>query len=292
MSDMDLWDMSHIDQNSMDAVLPGKRVLIVGGGKMGAAILDGFLSLFEPGHISVCEPDSQRRAELETRYPAIITFSHLDHIEDQMYGPEDWIVLAVKPQIMGSVLDDINRIGAQAVVISVAVGISITSLQESLPLATVIRIMPNLPVMVGEGMILLAASDQASDRQIDEVAEALFELGDVSFIKESDIDICAAISGSGPAYFALIIDAMEKAGANAGLPANLARDLALVTMMGTADMLDMTGEEPVELARAVQSPGGTTEQAVAVLEERGMTAMFDDAVKAAIERAAQLRDGA
>jgi len=288
MQDMDLWDASVVDESS----LSDNRVLIVGGGKMGAAILDGLANVFEPGRITVSEPDDMRRAELQHRYAEINTISGLDQIEDHSYLAEDWIILAVKPQIMGEVLDDINRIGCQSVVISVAVGIAIEQLQESLPLASIIRIMPNLPVMIGEGMVLLAAGDRATSEQIDAVADACYELGDVSFIDEADIDICAAISGSGPAYFALVIDALEQAGVAAGLSSSLARELAITTMMGTADMLDMTGEDPLDLAKAVQSPGGTTERAVATLEEHGLSNMFASAIDAAIERARELKDGA
>jgi len=287
MQDFGLWDVSDIDASLMAQ----RRVLIVGGGKMGTAILDGFSNLFSAGCLTVCEPDDVRRQELSMRYPDMGTVSSLSHIEDHTYEADDWIILAVKPQIMDEVLDEINRIGCQALVISVAVGISIAQLQESLPLATIIRIMPNLPVMVGEGMVLLAPSQRATDAQIDEVAHACFELGDVSLIAEDDIDICAAISGSGPAYVALLIDALERAAIAQGLPANLARDLVITTLIGTADMIDVTGEEPTELAAAVQSPGGTTERAVAVLEQAGMADMFDRAVRAAIERAAELRDG-
>jgi len=288
MQEMDLWDVSVVD----DGALNDNRVLIVGGGKMGSAILDGLTNVFEPGRITVCEPDDMRRAQLHDHYPEVNMIAGLGQVEDHSYLAEDWIIIAVKPQIINEVLDDINRIGCQSIVISVAVGISIAQLQESLPLASVMRIMPNLPVMIGEGMVLLAAGDRATNEQIDSVADACFELGDVSFIEEADIDVCAAISGSGPAYFALVIDALERAGIDAGLSPSLARDLAVTTMMGTADMLDMTGEDPLELARAVQSPGGTTERAVAVLEERGLTSMFAAAINAAIERARELKEGA
>jgi pyrroline-5-carboxylate reductase len=287
MQQFDLWGPSPID----DSLNSDKRVIIVGGGKMGTAILDGLIPLFEPGSLAVVEPDDARRTELRMRYPELSDLSSLSQIEDQTYGVDDWIILAVKPQVMGDVLDEINRIGCQATVISIAVGVSIAQLQSALPLATVIRMMPNLPVMVGEGMLLLAPSDTATQDQVDEVAEACFELGDIALIEEKDIDICAAISGSGPAYFALIVDALESAGIEAGLPPSLARDLAVVTMIGTGDMLEVTGEEPTALARAVQSPGGTTEQAVAILEDRGLKEMLAAAVQAAIERAAQLRDG-
>ena len=287
MQDLELWDVSPID----GSLAGQRRVLIVGGGKMGSAILDGLANIFDPTQMTVCEPDPARRAELVARYPALHATSTLSGIEDHTYGADDWIIVAVKPQIISDVLDEINRIGCQALVISVAVGVPIAQLAQSLPLATVIRIMPNLPVMIGEGMVLIAPSARATDQQIDEVAQACFELGDIALIEEADIDICAAISGSGPAYIALVIDALERAAVNAGLSEALARDLVLTTVIGTADMIDVTGDEPVALAQAVQSPGGTTERAVSVLDEVGLADLFDRAVAAAIERARQLAEG-
>ena len=288
MHEFELWDNAPIDASLMS----DKRVLIVGGGKMGTAILDGFVNLFAAGQLCVCEPDEMQRVELALRYPGLVTVPSLAQIDDHTYGADDWIILAVKPQIMDEVLDDINRIGCQALVISVAVGISIERLAASLPLATIIRLMPNLPVTIGEGMVLIAPGSRATDRQIDEVASACFELGDISLIEERDIDVCAAISGSGPAYVALFIEALEQAAINAGLPAELARDLVITTLIGTADLIDVTGDEPATLAKAVQSPGGTTERAVAVLAEADLPGLFDRAVQAAIARAAELRDGA
>jgi pyrroline-5-carboxylate reductase len=288
MQDMDLWDDTFVD----DLMVLGNRMLIVGGGKMGGAILEGFVDMVEAGCITVVEVDQARRSTLQERYPDIATVSRIDQIEDHTYGALDWIILAVKPQMMGEVLDEINRVGCQSVVISVAVGIAIDHLQKALPLASVMRIMPNLPVMVGEGTVLLAPGSSATGEQVEAVAEACCELGEVTIIDEEDIDICAAISGSGPAYFALIIDALEVAGTSAGLAPELARALAVNTMLGTAYMIDATGEDPLEIAQAVQSPGGTTERAVAVLGQHGLSEMFGQAVNAAIERARRLREGA
>jgi len=286
MHDSDLWDASSI----VDAAGCDNRVLIVGAGKMGAAILQGLANVFKAGLITVCEPDEAQRADISRRFPGITVLASLNQIDDHTYGSDDWIVLAVKPQIIGSVLDDVNRIGLQATVISVAVGIPLAFFAEALPLAGIIRIMPNLPVMIGEGMILITASDRTPTEVVDAVAEAFTELGDVAYVEENQIDVGAAISGSGPAYFALVVSALEQAGIAAGLSASLARDLANTTMMGTADMIDMTGEDPLVIAQAVQSPGGTTQRAVAVLEDSGLTSMFKSAVDAAIARAHELAD--
>ena len=268
------------------------RVLMVGAGQMGAPFIPLMLDTIGGESISVIDPSEDARRKVTDTFPDIATHSSLSQLEDNSFGADDWVLLAVKPNLIGKIADEVNRVGSQALIISIAVGVSLEQLEALFPFARIIRLMPNLAMLIGEGTALLAAGDRATQDDILHVGYMLEAGNEIFEIEESQIDVATAISGSGPAYCALVIDALKKAGAAEGLNERLAHDLACSTMAGTAMLLEALDHEPRELADAVQSPGGTTERAVAVLEERGLEPMFRDAVHAAVERAKELKNDA
>jgi len=261
------------------------RITVIGGGVMGGAIVSGWLaaSAVDALAVTVVEPQEQLREQLASSTGVAVAASAEDAL------PADLVMLAVKPQILPAVVADIADKLAGAVVISIAAGISTAKLESMLPEGSaVVRVMPNTPAMVGEGMALVSAGASASAEQAEMVRELFASIGDAVVIDERYQNAGTAVSGSGPAYFALVIDALARAGVAQGLPRAVAQRLAIQTMRGTAKLLNETGMHPEALIDGVSSPGGTTIAAVNVLEARGVRAAFNDAVRANVARAEEL----
>jgi pyrroline-5-carboxylate reductase len=201
----------------------------------------------------------------------------------------DIIILAVKPQIIDEVAAVISDSARERLVVSIAAGISCARLESLLPAGTaVVRVMPNTPAMVGEAMSVVSGGSEASDEQIDLVRELFGLLGKSVVLDEHFQDAATAISGSGPAYVSLFIDALARAGVRQGLPRDVAQELAVQTVRGTAELLEHTGMHPEQLVDAVSSPGGTTIAAIEALESGGLRTAVSDAVAAAVKRAREL----
>jgi pyrroline-5-carboxylate reductase len=177
----------------------------------------------------------------------------------------------------------------EALVVSIAAGISIARLESLLPAGTpVVRVMPNTPAMVGAGMSVVSGGSEANAEQVDLVRALFDELGDAVVLDERFQDAAGAISGCGPAYVALFVDALSRAGVRHGLSRDVAQHLAVQTLAGTAKLIEVTGQHPEQLVDAVTSPGGTTIAALEVLEARGFRAALADAVTAAVARSREL----
>lgn len=263
------------------------KLFIVGVGKMGEAILAGLLAsrYIAPEAIVAVEPSAERRVVLESAYEVATASS----VHDCAFGPDDVVLVAVKPQVIDGVLTDVNRLCSESLVISIAVGINTSHLEQVLYSgAPVVRVMPNTPALVGEGMALVSGGSRTNQNQIQLVLDLFGSIGRAVIIPEYLQNAGAAISGSGPAYFALFIDGLARAGVAAGLSRDVAQMLACQTMLGTAEMLLETGQHPEELIDGVSSPGGTTIQAIATLERYGVRAALNDAVESAIQRAEEL----
>ncbi len=260
------------------------RLAIIGGGKMGTALLAGFLKagLVSPSKAIVVEPSAVRRKELESTYAGITTCERTTQLS---MGSQDVVVIAVHPEVVTAVLDELSTQLNQTFVISIALGISIDMLESHLPEKTpVVRVMPNLPATVGAAMTLLSPGSTVTDDKL-KLAVQLFEsVGRSCVIPEVLQAAGGAVSGSGPAYFALVVDALARAGVKHGLTHALATELAEQTMKGTAVLLQETGQHAEELIDAVSSPGGSTIRAVAELESGGIRSAFFNAVDAAVER--------
>ncbi len=259
---------------------------VIGGGRMGEAIIQGLLDAgaLGAGSIVVAEPVAERRATLTASHGVRCVESAAEAA-----GQGDIVVLAVKPQILDAVVDSVSDVVGSALVVSIAAGITCARLESHLPAGTaVVRVMPNTPAMVGQGMSVISGGSEASREQVDMVRELFSLIGAAIVIEERYQDAATAISGSGPAYVAMFIDSLARAGVAQGLTRDLAQTLAVNTVRGTADLLEHTGMHPEQLVDGVASPGGTTIAAVGELERGGFRAAISSAVAAAVRRAKEL----
>lgn len=262
------------------------RIAIIGGGKMGEAIVAGLLASGFAGaaDVTVAEPNADRAGVFSAHGVATVADGH-DAVADA-----DIIVLAVKPQVIDAVLAHLApEVPAGAIVVSIAAGITTARLESQLGAgAAVVRVMPNTPAMVGEGMSVVSGGSDATAEQV-EAVRAMFEaLGRSIVLDERYQDAATAISGSGPAYVALFVDALARAGVRQGLSRDISQALALQTLRGTVELIERTGMHPEAVIDAVSSPGGTTIAAVEALEASGLRSGVFDAVAAAVRRSKEL----
>jgi pyrroline-5-carboxylate reductase len=264
-----------------------RRLAILGTGKIGEALLKGLLGSGwrRPDEIAVSVRRQERADELRERYGVEPTLSNAEAIRDAAL-----IVVAVKPQDIEALLGEIGGLVAtEQTVLSVVAAVP-TSLLEDLLAAPVpvVRAMPNTPAVVHEGIAGICAGAHAGDRELELAEAVLSHLGSVVRVAEPYMDAVTAVSGSGPAYFALLAEAMIEAGILLGLSREISTQLVVQTMLGTAKQLRDEGLHPVELREAVTSPGGTTIAAIRVLEMAGVRAAFLNAIQAAMDRAREL----
>lgn len=263
----------------------GATLTVVGGGKMGEALVSGLLRTGwgDPATIAVVEIDPLRRAELAGRHPGL----RLERTVADAASPGDAVV-AVKPADVESVCVALARAGV-ARVLSIAAGVSLASLESWLenPIP-VVRAMPNMPALIGAGAAAIAGGRAAGPEDLAWATGVLEAVGTVVTLPESSLDAVTGLSGSGPAYVFLLAEALIDAGVLVGLSRPVARQLAVQTLVGSARLLDDTGEEPAALRAAVTSPGGTTAAGLRALEAGGIRHAVLEAVAAAAERALQL----
>jgi pyrroline-5-carboxylate reductase len=200
------------------------------------------------------------------------------------------IILAVKPQIIDSVLNEIaGHIGPKNLLLSIAAGIPCQRLETPLTAAVpVVRIMPNTPALINRGIAALAAGSAARDEHLETAAAIFTRLGETVIVPESQMDMVTAVSGSGPAYVYLVIEALLDAAVGIGLNRDLARKLVLETILGATEMVKQSGRQPMELKDMVTSPGGTTIAGLAELEKHGLRHAFNQALKSACQRSREL----
>jgi len=268
-----------------------RNVALLGGGKMGEALLSG---LIRSGgrtaeEITVTARREERARELAGKYGVTAT---LDNAQAVKWA--DVIVLMAKPQDMDALLEQIHDVvEARHLVVSFAAGIRTSFVEQHLPEGiSVVRVMSNVPVMVDEAMSVITPGKLADDSHMAVADELLSNVGKVIRLKETHLDAVTATSGSGPAYFFLLAEAMIEACILLGLSRDVATDLIIQTMLGSAKMLRDTGKHPVELREMVTSPGGTTIAAIKHLEEAGVRAAFLNAIEAAKKRSEELARGA
>jgi pyrroline-5-carboxylate reductase len=264
-----------------------RRLAILGTGKIGEALLKGLLGSGwrRPDEIAVSVRRQERADELRERYGVEPTLSNGEAIRDAAL-----VVVAVKPQDIEALLGEIGGlVETEQTVLSVVAAVP-TSLLEDLLAAPVpvVRAMPNTPAVVHEGIAGICAGAHAGDRELELAEEVLSHLGSVVRVAEPYMDAVTAVSGSGPAYFALLAEAMIEAGILLGLSREISTQLVVQTMFGTAKQLRDEGMHPVELREAVTSPGGTTIAAIRVLEMAGVRAAFLNAIQAAMDRGREL----
>ena len=277
----------------------GRRtgLAIVGGGKIGEALLAGLIRRGRAaaggnpppgdvpgGRLMVVERSAERAAELAGRYDIDAVDLATATVRARV------LLLAVKPQDIDILLGLLApHITPEHLVVSVAAGVPTRRIEAALPPGTpVVRVMPNTPALVDEGMSVLSAGAHAGDAHLDEAEALLATVGQVRRVPESQQDAVTALSGSGPAYFFFLVEAMIDAGILLGLPRTVAADLIVQTALGAAVMLRDSGEHPVQLREAVTSPGGTTIAAIRELERHGVRAALIAAIEAAHHRSVEL----
>lgn len=260
-------------------------IAILGAGKIGEALLSGLLRAGRsPDGLMFTERYEGRRIELTERYGV----AAVDVATAARRA--DVLVVAVKPQDIDPLLAELAPVvGPSTLVVSLAAGLPTSLYEEALPAGVpVVRVMPNTPLLVGEAMSAIAAGTHAGEEHMDLVEALLSSVGKVVRVPESQMDAVTALSGSGPAYFFFLVEAMIDAGLMLGLPRAVAAELIIQTAIGAARMLRDSGEHPVTLREAVTSPGGTTVAAVRELENHGVRAALLAAIEAAAVRSAQL----
>ncbi len=263
------------------------KIAFVGGGVMGEVILSAVLDkgLAVSQDISVSDVSPERRQYLAGKYGVTALEDN-----DQVVGRGDMVVLAVKPQNLAPVMAELKgRLGEAQVVLSIVAGASVDTLSKGLEHWRIVRVMPNTPARIGEGMSVWTAADEVSGQQRAQISSILSAMGEEMYVDDENyIDMATAVSGSGPAYVFLFVEALIEAAKHIGLPEDIAGKLVSQTLLGSGKYIQESGEEPAKLRRMVTSPGGTTAAALEELDKGGFSEMIEHAVRAAYKRASEL----
>jgi pyrroline-5-carboxylate reductase len=266
------------------------KVALVGGGAMGGAMIAGMVAggLVPAERIMVSDVRPERLAQLRELYGVSTTRDNQEAVADA-----DIVVFAVKPQVLSDVMSGLRaRIPPDALVISIVAGAPISTLTGGLAHQAVVRVMPNTPAQVGEGMAVWIAEKSVSELQREQARAILGALGEEVYVsEETHLDMATALSGSGPAYVLLFLEALTDAGVYMGFDRLTSEKLVWQTMWGTLALLRERGEHPAALRNQVTSPGGTTAEALQVFERSGLRAIMTEAVWAAFEKSRKLGAG-
>ena len=265
------------------------RIGFIGGGKMAEALIKGLLSSFKPEEISVYDIDKERIRYIDANYH-VVTYATVPGCNDNqgIVDFSDIVVLAIKPQLVPGIIKEL-RVPANKLLISIAAGITLGSLEKAFPGVPIVRVMPNNPALVGAGIAAIALGKSAK-KEHGELANKIFKsVGEVIMVEEKNMDAVTGLSGSGPAYVYLMIEALASAGEELGIAKKEAEKLAVQTVLGAAKTMQETGKSAKELREMVTSPGGTTVEGLKVLEKRKFSEAIVSAVKAAAEKSKKLK---
>jgi len=267
-----------------------RKIAILGAGQIGEALIGGLLSSGwrSQQELAASTRREERAEELRERHGVAVTLSNAEAAAGAAL-----VVISVKPQDIETLLGEIGPlIQPEQTVLSIAAAIPTAAIERHLGAGVpVVRAMPNTPAVVHEGIAGLCAGSHAGEEHLTLAEEALRHLGAVVRVSEPYMDAVTAVSGSGPAYFALLAEAMIEAGILLGLSREISTQLVVQTMLGTAKQLRDRGMHPVELREMVTSPGGTTIAAIRELEQAGVRAAFLNAIQAAMDRSRELARG-
>ena len=265
----------------MSASMNDSALLIVGGGRMGEALVGGLLAAGRPaGELVVVEVSSSRRQELAAAHPGVVVV--------EAVVPTAAAVLAVKPGDVPAAARAVADAGAHRV-LSVAAGVTTRAIEAAAGRQlAVVRAMPNTPALIGAGAAAISPGSAAGEEDLAWAEEVLGAVGGVVRVPETALDAVTGLSGSGPAYVFLVAESMVEAGVLAGLSRDVAETLTFQTLLGSSRLLVDRSSSPAELRAAVTSPGGTTAAGLRELERRGVRAAFLEAVNAAAARAREL----
>jgi len=261
---------------------------IIGAGVMGETLLSGLVRAGRRvDQLMVGEKRAERARELEERYGVAVVSNR------EAAAKADTVALVVKPQDMADVLEEIAPdLRTGQLLVSLAAGITTTFIESRVPEGVaVVRVMPNTPALVDEGMAAISPGSHCDDHHLAEAEELMGSTGRVLRVPERQMDAVTAISGSGPAYIFFVVESMIEAGVHLGLPRSVASELVVQTVVGSAKLLRDTGEHPVVLRERVTSPGGTTAAALRELEDHKVRAAFLTAIEAARDRSRALAEG-
>ena len=268
-------------------MLKNQRIAIIGAGNIAEALVSGLLQcqVAQPSQIFATDISSERLRHFETRYGVRVGSNNVEAVQEATI-----VILCVKPQVLEKVLAELKLSGrTRPLIISVAAGVPISRIQAGLKWkAPIIRVMPNTPSIVLEGATAITGGPGVSDQHL-ELGKSIFEaVGKVVVVEESHIDTVTGLSGGGPAYVYVFIEALADGGVKMGLPRSVARVLAAQTVLGSAKMVLNSGEHPGTLKDCVASPGGTTIAGLHSLEEGKLRGTVINAVQSATQRSREL----
>ncbi|HMC22485.1 MAG TPA: pyrroline-5-carboxylate reductase [Thermoanaerobaculia bacterium] len=263
-----------------------KSIGFVGAGNMAEAMIRGLLrgEVFKPKQVTASAPREERQRELADKYGIRAT------ADNREAAGQSIVVLSVKPQILSRVLEEVaDAIGAESLVISIAAGVPVAAIQSKLrPGTRVVRAMPNTPALVDAGATAIARGEHARESDLEDAKRIFDAVGVTVVLDESQLDAVTGLSGSGPAYVFLILEALSDAGVKVGLSRRTAQLLAAQTLLGSAKLLIETNEHPGRLKDMVTSPGGTAITGLHTLEHGGVRTTLMNAVEAATRRSREL----
>jgi pyrroline-5-carboxylate reductase len=275
-------------KNFLETVKLSIKLGMIGGGVMGEALLSRLVDrgIYAPKDILVSEPQTVRQDVLAQRYGVQVT------ADNRAAAEADVLLLAIKPQIFSAVAAALSGLfdtrSSPLLVLSILAGIPLNKLEAAFPQQPVVRAMPNTPATVGAGITAIAPGSHTLAHHLAQARQIFEAVGDVVEVPETAMDAVTGLSGSGPGYVALMVEALADGGVAAGLPRAIALKLALQTVKGTAQMLQESGKHPGELKDQVTSPGGTTIAGIAALERNGFRSALIEAVLAAYRRSQEL----
>lgn len=267
------------------------RICFLGTGSMGSAVLKGLLaSGYESKLISATTQSELSAKNLRSLGVSALSIESSPDANVLLSSDAQVVVLGVKPYKIADVLSEIrDELPGDAVVISMAAGIELATMAEKLPdHKNLIRTMPNTPALVGKGVTGVAPAATASASAIETAMDLFQKVGEAVQLEEKQINSLSAISGSGPAWLMFIVEKWEEVALSRGFTKEQAAVMVRSTLIGSAELLAQTGEEPAILRKNVTSPGGTTEKIIATLEEANLTKLFDQALQAAVNRADEI----
>jgi len=262
------------------------RIAMIGAGMMGEAMIGGLIASGIPAaHITASEPRAERRQAMHQQYGITLVASNREAVVDA-----DVVVFAIKPQLIGVVFPELHaHIPSGALVLSIMAGITIAAIQAGLGHTAVVRAMPNTPAMIGAGISGWTAVAEVSEAQRALAQQVLSSFGKAVYVDdEYYINHVTAVSGSGPAYLFLILEAMIDAGVAIGLPRPLAKQLAEQNLVGSLQYALASGKHPAELRNDVTSPAGTTAAGLNAMEKAGLRTAITEGIRAAFERSVEL----
>ena len=264
------------------------RIAFIGAGNMAASLIGGLRAKgLDAAQIRASDPGEQTRARVSAEHGIEVFADNAEAIQGV-----DVIVLAVKPQAMKAVCEAIRpSLAPNQLVVSIAAGITCASMKNWLGAQPIVRCMPNTPALLRQGVSGLFATSEVSAEQRQQAEELLSAVGIALWLnEEQQLDAVTAVSGSGPAYFFLLIEAMTAAGVKRGLPADIAAQLTVQTALGAAHMAVASDVDAAELRRRVTSPAGTTEAAIKSFQAGGFEALVEKALGAAAHRSAEMAE--